>query len=61
MINRRLNFFSPKLKISMKGTRFADVSLIQQIVTRELKGIWEEAFSWEFDSLYECCKRSAEA
>jgi hypothetical protein len=29
----------PKLKIAMKGTRFEAVSLIQQIVMRELKMI----------------------
>jgi hypothetical protein len=28
----------------MKGTRFEDVSSIQQTVTRELKAIWEEVF-----------------
>jgi hypothetical protein len=32
------------------------VSLIQQIVMRELKVILEEAFSQAFDSLYERCK-----
>jgi hypothetical protein len=37
----------------MKGTRFEDVSSIQQTVMRELKAIMEEAFSWAFDSLYE--------
>jgi hypothetical protein len=50
----------PKLKIAMKGMRFKAVSLIQQTVTRELKTIWEEAFSQAFDSLYEQCKRCAE-
>jgi hypothetical protein len=45
----------------MKGTRFEVVSLIQQTVTRELKAIWEEAFSRAFDSLYEQCKRYVEA
>jgi hypothetical protein len=30
-------------------------------VTRELKAIREEAFSRAFDSLYERCKRCAEA
>jgi hypothetical protein len=37
--------------------RFEAVSLIQQTVTRELKVIWEEAFSWAFDLLHERCKR----
>jgi hypothetical protein len=56
------DFFKfPKLKIAMKGTRFEAVSWIQQTVTRELKAIWEETFSWAFDSLYERCKLCAEA
>jgi hypothetical protein len=54
-------FLFPKLKISMKGTRFEVVSSIQQTVTRELKAIREQAFSRAFDSLYERCKRCAEA
>jgi hypothetical protein len=44
----------------MKGTRFVALSTIQQ-TTKELKAIWEEAFSLAFDSLYERCKRCAEA
>jgi transposase len=54
-------FLFPKLKIAMKGTRFAAVSSIQQIVTRELKAIQEEPFSRAFDSLYERYKRYAKA
>jgi hypothetical protein len=49
-----------KLKIAMRGTRLEAVSSIQQTVTRELKAIWEEAFSRALDSLYERCKRRAE-
>jgi hypothetical protein len=45
----------------MKGMKFEAVSLIQQTVTRELKAIWEEAFSRAFGSLYERCKRCAKA
>jgi hypothetical protein len=45
----------------MKGARFEAVSSIQQTVTRELKAIWEEAFSRAFDSLYEKCKSCVEA
>jgi hypothetical protein len=45
----------------MKGARFEAVSSIQQTVTRELKAILEEAFSVASDSLYERCKRCAEA
>jgi transposase len=55
------DFLFPKLKIAMKGTRFETVSSIKQIVTWELKAIWEEAFSWTFNSLYERCKRYVEA
>jgi hypothetical protein len=44
----------------MKGKRFEAVSLIQQIVTRELKAIWEEAFSRAFDSLNKRCKHCVE-
>jgi transposase-like protein len=40
----------------MKGTRFEAISSIQQTVTRELKAIWEEAFSRAFDSLYDDAK-----
>jgi hypothetical protein len=56
-----LTFLFPKLKIAMKGTTFEAVSSIQQTVARELKAIRKEAFSWAFDSLYERCKRCAEA
>jgi hypothetical protein len=42
----------PKLQTAMKGTRFEAVSSIQQAVTRELKAMWEEAFSRAFYSLY---------
>jgi hypothetical protein len=41
--------------------RFEVVSSIQETVTTELKAIREEAFSRAFDSLYERCKRCAEA
>jgi hypothetical protein len=44
----------------MKGTRFKAASSIQQTLMRELKAIWEEAFSWEFDLLYERYKHYAE-
>jgi hypothetical protein len=40
----------------MKGMRFEAISLIQQTVRRELKAIWEEAFSQVFNLLYERCK-----
>jgi hypothetical protein len=55
------SFLLPKLKTAIKDTRFKAVSSIQQTMTRELKAIWEEAFSRAFDSLYERCKRCAEA
>jgi transposase len=54
-------FLFSKLKIAMKRKRFKAVSSIQQTVMRKLKAIREEAFSWEFDSLYEQYKRCAEA
>jgi hypothetical protein len=61
LLYRRLTFFLSKLKIAMKGTRFEAVSSIQQTVTRELKAMRDEAFSRASDSLYERCKRCAEA
>jgi hypothetical protein len=45
----------------MKRTKFKAVASIQQTVPRELKAIQEEAFSRESDSLYERCRRWAEA
>jgi hypothetical protein len=56
-----MTFLFPKLKIATKGTRFEFVSAIPQTVTRELKVTREEAFSRAFDSMYEQCKRCAEA
>jgi hypothetical protein len=50
-----LFFLFPKLKNTMKGTRFEAVSAIQQTVTRELKAIRKETFSRALDSLYERC------
>jgi histone-lysine N-methyltransferase SETMAR len=61
LIYRRLTFLVPKLKIAMKGIRFEAISSIKQIVTRKLKAIREEAFSREFDALYERCKQYSEA
>jgi hypothetical protein len=55
------SFLVLKLKIAMKGTKFEAVSLIQQTVKRELKAIWEDAFSRVFNLLYERCKHCAEA
>jgi hypothetical protein len=54
-------FLFSKLKIAMKGTRFKAVSSLQQTMTRELKAIREEAFSREFDSLYERSKHCVES
>jgi hypothetical protein len=42
------DFLFPELKAAMKGTRFKDVSSIQQTVMGELKATQEEAFSWAF-------------
>jgi hypothetical protein len=44
----------------MKGMRLEAVSSIQQTVTRDLKVIWEEAFSGALDLLYEQYKHCAE-
>jgi hypothetical protein len=44
----------------MKETRFEAISSIQQTVTKEMKAMREEAFSREFDPLYERCKRGTE-
>jgi hypothetical protein len=37
----------------MKMTRFEAIPSIQQTVTRDLKAIWEQAFSAAFDLLFE--------
>jgi hypothetical protein len=60
LIYCRLTCLFPELKIVTKGTRFEAVSSIQQSVMRKLKAIREEAFSREFNLLYERCKRYAE-
>jgi hypothetical protein len=46
-------YLFPKLKIATEGMRFKAVSSIQETVMRELKMIWEEAFSRAFCLLYE--------
>jgi hypothetical protein len=55
-----VSFLFSELKIAIKATRFMVVSSIQPTLTREVKGIREEAFSGAFDSLYERCKRCEE-
>jgi hypothetical protein len=45
----------------MKGMRLETASLVQLTVMRELKVIWEEAFSQVFNLLYEQCKCYAKA
>jgi hypothetical protein len=47
------SFLFPKLKMALKGTRSETVSSMQHTLMRELKAIWEEAFSQEFDLFYE--------
>jgi hypothetical protein len=51
----------PKLKIASKGTIFVPLSSSHRTVTREQKAMCGETFSRPFDSLYEQCKRCAEA
>jgi hypothetical protein len=48
-------FLSPRLKSIMKGTRFADVAVIQERVTAVLRSIPKEAFADNFQKLYERC------
>jgi hypothetical protein len=42
-----------RLKIIMKGARFADVAAIQESVTAVLRSIPKEAFADSFHKLYE--------
>lgn len=42
----------PKLKLSLKGTRFDSISEIQKTVTRDLKALQPDAFSKCFDAFY---------
>jgi fido (protein-threonine AMPylation protein) len=46
-------FLFPRLKSIMKGTRFADVAAIQELVTAVLRSIHKEAFTDSFQKLYE--------
>jgi hypothetical protein len=46
-------FLFPRLKIIMKGARFADVTAIQERVTAILRSIIKEAFVDSFQKLYE--------
>ncbi|GBL72646.1 hypothetical protein AVEN_127898-1 [Araneus ventricosus] len=45
-------FLFPKLTVALKGKRFADITHIQAVVTRELKAVPVEEFSRSFDVLY---------
>jgi hypothetical protein len=56
-----MTFIISKIKNCDEGGRFEAGSSIQHTVMRELKAIQKEAFSQAFDSLYERCKRCAEA
>jgi transposase len=44
-------FQFPKLKIKLKGPRFADVAEIQEAVTNELRKVQKEEFSAVFQEL----------
>jgi hypothetical protein len=50
-------FLFPRLKIIMKGARFADVAAIQESVTAVLLSIPKEAFADSFQKLYERCQQ----
>ncbi|GBL82604.1 hypothetical protein AVEN_263687-1 [Araneus ventricosus] len=50
-------FLFLKLKMSLKGRRFRDITHIQTAVTRELKAIPMEEFSRAFEDLYTRCQR----
>jgi hypothetical protein len=46
---------------AVKGARFEALLLSQQTVSRELKAMWGEVFSWAFHSFYERCQYCARA
>jgi hypothetical protein len=50
-------FLFPRLKSIVKGTRFADVTAIQECVIAVLRAIPKEAFSDSFQKLYEYCQQ----
>jgi hypothetical protein len=49
-------FLFPKLKMKLKGLYFADVAVIQESVTDELKKVQKEEFSADFQKLYDRTK-----
>jgi transposase len=49
-------FLFPKLKMKLKGLRFADVVEIQEVVTDELKEHQTEEFSAAFQKMYDRAK-----
>jgi histone-lysine N-methyltransferase SETMAR len=49
-------FLFPKLKMKLKGLRFADVSEIQKAVIDELKKVQNEEFLAAFQKVYEWAK-----
>jgi hypothetical protein len=49
-------FLFPKLKMKLKGLRFADVAEIQEAVTDELKKVQTEVFSAAFQKLNDRAK-----
>ncbi|GBM72455.1 hypothetical protein AVEN_6987-1 [Araneus ventricosus] len=46
-----------KLKVTLKGRKFSDITHIQAVVTWELKAIPVKEFSRAFNDLYICCQR----
>ena len=49
-------FLFPRLKSTIKGVHFADVSAIKDLVTAVLRSITQEAFADHFRKLYESCR-----
>jgi hypothetical protein len=50
-------FLFPRLKIIMKGARFADVAAIQERVSAVLRSIPKAAFADSFQKLYDRCQQ----
>jgi hypothetical protein len=50
-------FLFPRLKSIMKGSRFADVVVIQERVTAVLRSIHKKAFADSSQKLYERCQQ----
>jgi hypothetical protein len=49
-------FLFPKFELKLKGLHFADIALIQETVTDELKKVQKEEFSAAFQKFYDLAK-----